>query len=176
MSFWRAQPRLTLKAARDEYGIAIDRFALAGSALEAEAAGTLSNQSGQMDITARLTRLEVLLPQAPGTLELATTLGRAGDTFSGVAELKGPHTSSAKLDGSVTLAGDADFTFAAAWNELERFVPQLAGRLSAEGTAERRKRRVAGCRHGRRPCRDCGRDRGPLYRKQRQPPICALMR
>ncbi|MCB4457429.1 translocation/assembly module TamB domain-containing protein [Leisingera sp. McT4-56] len=129
---------LDLKAARDENGIAIDRFALAGSALEAEAAGTLSNQSGQMDITARLTRLEVLLPQAPGTLELATTLGRAGDTFSGVAELKGPHTSSAKLDGSVTLAGDADFTFAAAWNELERFVPQLAGRLSAEGTAERR--------------------------------------
>ncbi|KIC30204.1 translocation/assembly module TamB domain-containing protein [Leisingera sp. ANG-S5] len=129
---------VALKAARDENGIAIDRFALAGSALEAAAAGTLSNQSGQLDITARLNRLEVLVPQAPGTLELATTLSRTGDTFSGVAELKGPHTSSAKLDGSVTLEGDADFTFAAAWNELERFVPQLAGRLSAEGMAERR--------------------------------------
>ncbi|MBY6058119.1 translocation/assembly module TamB domain-containing protein [Leisingera daeponensis] len=129
---------LALKAARDENGIAIDRFELAGSALEAAAQGTLSNQSGQMDITARLNRLEVLLPQAPGTLELATTLNRTGGTFSGVAELKGPQTSSAKLDGSVTLEGDADFTFAAALNELERFVPQLAGRLSAEGTAERR--------------------------------------
>ncbi|WP_264212670.1 translocation/assembly module TamB domain-containing protein [Leisingera thetidis] len=129
---------LALKASRDEAGIAIDRFALAGSALEASAAGTLNNDAGQMEISARLTRLEVLLPQAPGTLELTTSLTRTGQRLDGVAELTGPHSSSARLDGSVTLEGDADFTFAAAFNELERFVPQLAGRLTAEGTAERR--------------------------------------
>ncbi|UWQ73906.1 translocation/assembly module TamB domain-containing protein [Leisingera sp. M658] len=129
---------LALKAARDENGIAIDRFELAGSALLASAAGTLNSDAGRMEITARLNRLEVLLPQTPGALELATTLIRNGDTLDGVAELKGPHTSSAKLDGSVTLEGDADFTFAAALNELERFVPQLAGKLTAQGTAARR--------------------------------------
>lgn len=129
---------LVLKASRDEIGITVDTFELAGSALEASAAGTLNDQSGQMEITARLTKVEVLLPQAPGTLELATTLTRTGRRFDGVAELTGPHSSSAKLDGSVTLEGDADFDFAAAFNELERFVPELAGRLTAEGTAERR--------------------------------------
>ncbi|MBQ4825324.1 translocation/assembly module TamB domain-containing protein [Leisingera sp. HS039] len=129
---------LALKAARDENGIAIDRFELAGSALLASAAGTLNSDAGRMEITAKLNRLEVLLPQTPGALELATTLTRNGDTLKGVAELKGPHTSSAKLDGSVTLEGDADFTFAAALNELERFVPQLAGKLTAQGTAARR--------------------------------------
>uniref|UniRef100_UPI0035CD28A2 translocation/assembly module TamB domain-containing protein n=1 Tax=Leisingera aquaemixtae TaxID=1396826 RepID=UPI0035CD28A2 len=129
---------VALKASRDEIGIAVDTFELKGSALAASAAGTLNNDSGQMEITARLTRVEVLLPQAPGTLELATTLTRTGRRFDGVAELTGPHSSSARLDGSVTLEGDADFDFAAAFNELERFVPELAGRLTAEGTAERR--------------------------------------
>mgnify|MGYP003120594833 CR=1 FL=1 len=129
---------LALKAARDETGISIDHFELAGSTLEARAAGTLNSDAGRMEIGAKLNRLEVLLPQAPGTLELATTLTRNGDILSGVAELNGPHTSSAKLDGSVTLEGDADFTFAAALNELERFVPQLAGKLTAQGTAARR--------------------------------------
>ncbi|UWQ52987.1 translocation/assembly module TamB domain-containing protein [Leisingera caerulea] len=129
---------LALKASRDEVGITVDTFELDGSALEASAAGTLNNQSGQMEIAARLTKVEVLLPQAPGTLELATTLTRTGRRFDGVAELTGPHSSSAKLDGSVTLEGDADFDFEAAFNELERFVPELAGRLTAEGTAERR--------------------------------------
>ncbi|QDI74955.1 MULTISPECIES: translocation/assembly module TamB domain-containing protein [Leisingera] len=129
---------VALKASRDEIGIAVDTFELKGSALAASAAGTLNNDSGQMEISARLTRVEVLLPQAPGTLELATTVTRTGRRFDGVAELTGPHSSSARLDGSVTLEGDADFDFAAAFNELERFVPELAGRLTAEGTAERR--------------------------------------
>ncbi|WP_027243315.1 translocation/assembly module TamB domain-containing protein [Leisingera daeponensis] len=129
---------VALKASRDEIGIAVDAFELKGSALAASAAGTLNNDSGQMEITARLTKVEVLLPQAPGTLELATTLTRTGRRFDGVAELTGPHSSSARLDGSVTLEGDADFDFAAAFNELERFIPELAGRLTAEGTAERR--------------------------------------
>ncbi|WP_323780692.1 translocation/assembly module TamB domain-containing protein [Leisingera sp.] len=129
---------LALQAARDENGIVIDRFELAGSALQASAAGTLNSDAGRMEIGAKINRLEVLLPQAPGALELAAALTRNGDTLSGVAELKGPHTSSAELNGSVTREGDADFTFAAALNELERFVPQLAGKLTAGGTAARR--------------------------------------
>ncbi|OED50622.1 hypothetical protein AB838_01555 [Rhodobacteraceae bacterium (ex Bugula neritina AB1)] len=129
---------LALKAARDENGIAIDHFDLAGSALKAAATGTLNNQAGKLNITARLNRLEVLVPQAPGTLELATTLSRTGDTFSGVAELTGPHTSAAKLTGSVTLAGQADISFQAMLSELERFVPELAGKLQTQGTATRR--------------------------------------
>lgn len=129
---------LQLKAARDEDGIAIDHFDLSGSAIAATAAGTLNSDAGRMEITAELRQLEVLVPQNPGTLALAATLTRNGNRLSGVAELSGPHTSSAKLDGSVTLEGDADFSFAAALHELERFVPQLPGKLSADGTAKRR--------------------------------------
>ncbi|WP_152615729.1 translocation/assembly module TamB domain-containing protein [Leisingera sp. ANG-M1] len=129
---------LQLKAARDENGIAIDHLDLSGSAIAATAAGNLNSDAGQMEITAELKKLEVLVPQNPGTLALATTLTRNGNRLSGVAELTGPHASGAKLDGSVTLEGDADFNFAAALHELERFVPQLPGKLVADGTAKRR--------------------------------------
>ncbi|MFW8635533.1 translocation/assembly module TamB domain-containing protein [Cribrihabitans pelagius] len=129
---------LALSAARGETGLLIRRFQLDGEALEAAATGTLSSETGDITASAALKRLEVFLPQAPGRLALETTLTRTGDQFSGVATLTGPHSSRAELDGMVTLAGDADFTFDAAFEELERFVPQLAGQLAAEGRAARR--------------------------------------
>jgi translocation and assembly module TamB len=129
---------LDLTAARDTQGLHITHFALDGPALGASAAGTLSSETGQMEINAELKELELLVPQNPGSLALTTRMTRAGSRLSGVAELRGPNGSGAQLDGSVTLEGDADFTFSAGLDQLERFVPQLAGKLTAEGSAARR--------------------------------------
>lgn len=134
----RGTTALALTAARGEDGLTIDRFAVDGSAIAATAAGRLSSQDGQMEISARLKQLELLVPQSPGALALDASLNRRGSRFSGEALLEGPKGSQARLDGSVTLEGDADLNFAAALEQLERFVPQLAGKLAAEGTASRR--------------------------------------
>ncbi|MEL0435752.1 translocation/assembly module TamB domain-containing protein [Phycobacter sp. K97] len=127
-----------LVAARGAEGLRIDRFELDGESLSARAQGALSSNSGSLTATARLDGLERLLPEAPGSLELSADLSRSGDTISGQARLKGPRSSSATLDGDVQLSGDAAFTFDAILNELERFVPELAGAVEAKGRAERR--------------------------------------
>ncbi|WP_417474341.1 translocation/assembly module TamB domain-containing protein [Leisingera sp.] len=128
---------LTVKAARDAAGLSIDRFTLEGINLGANASGMLTSDRGRLDLDAELKRVEILAPQLPGRLKLTAGVTRQDDVFSGTAELSGPQNSSAQLDGSVTLAGAADFSFAAALEELERFVPQLAGKLAAEGHAKR---------------------------------------
>lgn len=129
---------LNLAAARDTQGLHIEDFTLDGSAIGANASGTLSSDSGLMEISAELKQLELLVPQNPGRLVLTTKLERSGNRFSGQAKLRGPNGSGAELDGWVTQAGDADLTFAAGLDELERFIPQLAGKLNAEGSATRR--------------------------------------
>lgn len=126
-----------LVAARGEEGIRIDHFELAGDNLSATAEGTLNSTSGSLIASARMEHLERLVPEAPGPLELSTTLTRNADTLSGNIRLKGPHSSNATLNGELSLNGDARFDFDAALNELERFVPELAGAVRAQGTAQR---------------------------------------
>ncbi len=127
-----------LVAARDTEGLRIDHFELEGQTLSATAKGALSSSTGSLTATARLEGLERLIPEAPGSLEISADLERNGDTLRGQAQLKGPHSSSAALEGEFQLSGDAAFTFEAALNELERFVPELPGALVASGRAERR--------------------------------------
>ncbi|MBQ4808594.1 translocation/assembly module TamB domain-containing protein [Phaeobacter sp. HS012] len=129
---------IALKAARDEAGLRIDRFELDAKALTAQANGQLGSTSGQLSLSATLKQLEKILPQAPGPLEFSADITRENQIFSGSAELRGPKSSRAELTGQMTTNGDGDLQFDAAINALERFVPTLAGSLSAKGTASRR--------------------------------------
>ncbi|MDE4143317.1 MAG: translocation/assembly module TamB domain-containing protein [Pseudophaeobacter sp. bin_em_oilr2.035] len=129
---------LKLVAARGTDGLRIDDFTLDSRALSATASGSLDSAAGRLSLTARLLELEQLVPEVPGTLELAADLTRDGDILSGQARLKGPHSSRADLEGSVQLDGSADLTFDAALNELQRFVPELPGVLAAKGEAQRK--------------------------------------
>ncbi len=129
---------VVLQARRDENGLHIDQLDLTTQALAAHVNGQLSSTSGQLDITAQLTDLATLLPQAPGPLRLAGNLSRLGTEFTGQLELTGPHQSTAQLSGSANLAGNADLDFTGELGQLQRFIPQLAGTLRAKGTAQRR--------------------------------------
>ncbi|MGR3762001.1 translocation/assembly module TamB domain-containing protein [Roseobacteraceae bacterium NS-SX3] len=128
---------LDVTAERGENGIRIDNFSLQGQELEASAKGRLSSTDGRLDLSARLQHLEMLLPQAPGPFSLTARVVRREDTFRGSAEAAGPHSSRAKLSGAVTLDGDAELSFDAAVDQLQRFVPGLAGRFAARGSARR---------------------------------------
>ncbi|MFS4582236.1 translocation/assembly module TamB domain-containing protein [Phaeobacter sp. C3_T13_0] len=129
---------IALKAARDETGLRIDQFELNAKALSAQANGQLGSTTGNLTLAATLKQLENILPQAPGALEFSANVSRENQTFSGIAELRGPKSSHAELTGQMNVNGDGDLDFGAAINALERFVPTLAGSLNATGTASRR--------------------------------------
>ena len=129
---------LKLQAARDAQGLRIDHFDLSNPALSAQAKGQLDSTTGSLNLTARLNDISPLVPQSSGPLELSADVTRDGDTLAGKVQLLGPHASRALLDGSIDSSGNADLTFDAALEELQRFLPELAGRLTAQGTASRR--------------------------------------
>lgn len=129
---------LIFQGQRNEAGLTIKSFRLDGSQISAEAHGNLDSQTGTLMLRAGLKDLSLVVPQTAGPLELTADVTRRGDLLTGVANLKGPHSSHAALDGSVRLNGDADFTFDAALNELERFLPELPGAGIASGQAARR--------------------------------------
>lgn len=128
---------LTFQGGRDEKGLQVRSLQLDGDQLTAQAHGNLDSQSGALKLQASLRDLNLVLPQMSGPLTLLGDVTRSGDTLTGAAQLTGPHSSFAKLDGSVGLGGDADFNFDAALNELERFLPELPGKVTALGHAQR---------------------------------------
>lgn len=132
------QTVLDLKAARSIEGIRIDRFALDGDHLRARASGRLDSRTGSLSFEAGLADLAAVVPENPGPLSITGDVTRQDDTLSGAVRLQGPHSSFAALEGQTDFGGNADFTFDAALDELERFVPEIAGKLTAAGRAARR--------------------------------------
>ena len=129
---------LSLQAARGTGGLRIDQFELSNPALSAQAQGQLNSTTGSLNLTARLNDIGPLLPQTSGPLNLSADITRDGDTLTGKVQLLGPNASSAVLDGTLDRSGAANMTFEAALNDLQRFLPELAGQLAAQGTASRR--------------------------------------
>ena len=128
---------LSMKAARDTSGLTLHRFALDGQALSASASGSLKSSDSALTFAAALDDLARVTPSVSGPLKLSGDLKQAGTVWTGDVALKGPDSSRADLSGSFDPAGDADLQFDAALDRLERFVPELAGQLTAQGSASR---------------------------------------
>lgn len=129
---------IAFQGGRDHTGLRIDSFRLDGDQISAQAQGDLDSQSGTLQLQAGIKEIGLVFPQTAGPLTFSADVTRAKDSLTGTARLDGPHASQAVLTGSAQLNGDADFTFDAALNELERFLPELPGKVIATGKAERR--------------------------------------
>ncbi|MCD9148356.1 translocation/assembly module TamB domain-containing protein [Pseudophaeobacter flagellatus] len=129
---------LTFAGGRDVSGLAVEGFQLNSGLITAQASGRLNSKVGALSLNARLKDLNPLLPQMSGPLDLQGEVTRSGNSLSGTLRLEGPHASFADLKGQATLDGAADFTFDAALEELQRFVPDLPGTLTATGKVQRR--------------------------------------
>ncbi|GHG93579.1 translocation/assembly module TamB domain-containing protein [Pseudodonghicola xiamenensis] len=127
---------LQLSAARGLDGLTIRNFDLKGQALSASASGTAKTADSALRFTAALDDLARVMPQVKGPLTLKGNLKQTGTTWSGDVNLKGPNKTFADLNGSFDPTGEADLTFNAALDRLERFVPQLSGQLTAKGRAQ----------------------------------------
>lgn len=128
---------LRLKAARGADGLRVDHFDLNNPTLSAQAQGKLDSTTGSLRLTARLKDIAPLLPQTSGPLELSADVTRDGDTLSGKAQLLGPNASRADLNGTINRDGTAGMTFDAILKDLQRFLPELAGELAAQGKVSR---------------------------------------
>ncbi|OIQ36417.1 MAG: translocation/assembly module TamB [Roseobacter sp. MedPE-SW] len=129
---------LSFRGTRGSNGLEVEKFELLGGQISAEASGTLNSRTGQLNVRADLEELNLLVPQVSGALTLEGDITRAGDKVTGQLHLKGPHASFAQVAGSAQLDGAADLTFEAVLAEVQRFVPELPGKLTALGTAQRR--------------------------------------
>lgn len=131
--------RTTLKAdaANSSAGLDVRAFNLNGTALSAEASGTLQNAGGKLTFNAALDDLGRITTAASGPLKLQGDVARTGSGFDGVVQLDGPSSSFAKLDGAANMDGSADFDFEATLNNLQRYVPEFPGSLTASGNAKR---------------------------------------
>ncbi|MGR3620886.1 translocation/assembly module TamB domain-containing protein [Pseudophaeobacter sp.] len=129
---------LRFKGGRGLTGIRVEVFQLQSGQLSAEATGDLDSRAGTLALKAGLKDLNLLVPQLTGPLDLQADVSRSGNSLSGAAKLTGPHSSFADLSGSVQLDGDADFTFDATLDQLQRLLPELPGKLTALGQAQRR--------------------------------------
>ena len=128
---------LALDAARGADGLTIRRFALDGTALSAQAQGTLKSVGSALSFRAALDDLARITPAVSGPLTLTGYLDQAERAWQGEIALKGPDKSYADLNGTFDPEGRADLTFDALFDRVERFVPELPGQLTAKGTARR---------------------------------------
>lgn len=110
-----------------------------------EPAGSLARLQGTMaaDGTIRATydatvaAMERFVPQLEGALTAKGTASRIDNAWDVEADVNGPTGSTARLDGSMAADGTIDATYDATITRIERFVPELAGSVSAKGTAQR---------------------------------------
>lgn len=126
-----------LDAARDTGGLDLRVLKLTGSALSADASGRLASTDSTVKFSAALDDLARVTPLISGPLTFSGSGTQAGTLWDGEVSLKGPDSSYADLSGTLDPKGNADLTFDAALDKLERFVPELAGSLRASGTARR---------------------------------------
>lgn len=94
--------------------------------------------AADIDFDARLAELKHFVPQVEGPL---TANGKATLTdgfWKTRAHVQGPHSSFADLTGSIDPKGDVDVLFDAALGQMERFVPQVPGAVSANGQVSRK--------------------------------------
>ncbi|MBE1282078.1 MAG: translocation/assembly module TamB [Rhodobacteraceae bacterium] len=128
---------LDFKGGRGFEGLRIDNFELLAAGFNATAKGNLTSDAGQLTLDAKLNDLGQFVPQSEGPLVLDADVTRDGRVFSGDLKVDGPNSSSAKMNGSVDMDGRADLNFDAVLAELQRFLPEISGELTARGSAQR---------------------------------------
>lgn len=128
---------LNLQAARDETGLEIRAFTINGTALTADARGSVRNGETNLNFDAKLDDLARVLPDVSGPVTVSGDVVQNESGMTGKIRANGPNGSMAKVDGTMSPDGAVDVTYDALLEKVERFVPQLAGAVQAQGRAAR---------------------------------------
>lgn len=104
----------------------------------AQLSGTMTPE-GEIDASydATFARIERFISQIVGSMNAKGTARRVKNAWQVASDVKGPSGSVARLDGSMSSAGDINASYDATFAKIERFIPQLIGSVNAKGTASR---------------------------------------
>lgn len=104
----------------------------------ARLSGTMTPEGGiDASYDATFARIERFVPQLVGSVNAKGTARRIENAWEVASDVKGPTGSVAQLVGSMTPDGTIDARYDATIAKVERFVPELAGSLNINGTANR---------------------------------------
>ncbi|MGR3322213.1 MAG: translocation/assembly module TamB domain-containing protein [Pseudooceanicola sp.] len=101
------QSDLVVEARIEGQTVALNRFVFDGTALEANASGTVAPDEIDLTLAATLDNLARLAPGLDGPLTVNGDVGRAGDTTRLDLRMQGPGGTTANVSGRVALPGGA---------------------------------------------------------------------
>lgn len=93
--------------------------------------------TADIDFDAAFADIGRFVPQLTGNMTAKGNAKQIDGIWHTKATVKGANSSFAKLDGTLDPKGNADFAFDAAFDQMERFMPEFAGTLTAKGRASR---------------------------------------
>ncbi|WP_254428699.1 MULTISPECIES: translocation/assembly module TamB domain-containing protein [unclassified Ruegeria] len=128
---------LTVDAQNGDQGLEVRNFRLQGSAISANASGKVAREAGGLNYFVQLDDVARITQTLSGPLTLEGNVAPTSSGLEGTANLRGPDSSYATLEGSVDSDGAADLVFDAKLNRIERFAPEFPGTIAANGTAKR---------------------------------------
>ncbi|WP_254429182.1 MULTISPECIES: translocation/assembly module TamB domain-containing protein [unclassified Ruegeria] len=128
---------LTVDAQNGDQGLEVRNFRLQGSAITANASGKVAREAGGLNYFVQLDDVARITQTLSGPLTLEGNVAPTSSGLEGTANLRGPDSSYATLEGSVDSDGAADLVFDAKLNRIERFAPEFPGTIAANGTAKR---------------------------------------
>ncbi|WP_255431659.1 translocation/assembly module TamB domain-containing protein [Ruegeria sp. THAF57] len=128
---------LTVDAQNGDQGLEVRNFRLQGSAISANASGKVAREGGGLNYFVQLDDVARITQTLSGPLTLEGNVAPTSSGLEGTANLRGPDSSYATLEGSVDSDGAADLVFDAKLNRIERFAPEFPGTIAANGTAKR---------------------------------------
>lgn len=104
----------------------------------ARIAGSMSAEGDlKANYDATFAKIERFIPQVVGSINAKGTASRVDESWKVASDVTGPTGSVANLAGSMTPDGTINARYDATIAKLERFVPELAGSLNINGTANR---------------------------------------
>ncbi|WP_254447309.1 translocation/assembly module TamB domain-containing protein [Ruegeria sp. HKCCA5426] len=133
----KGRTTLTVDAQNGDQGLEVRNFRLQGSAISANASGKVAREAGGLNYFVQLDDVARITQTLSGPLTLEGNVAPTSSGLEGTANLRGPDSSYATLEGSVDSDGAADLVFDAKLNRIERFAPEFPGTIAANGTAKR---------------------------------------
>lgn len=128
---------LRIDAASRGDGADLRSLTLTGPALQVRASGFASPTDPDLTAQITLDDLSRILPPLPGETTLSAALTQQDGALLAQLDLDAPNDSFAQTRARVVRDGPITVDFDGRMNQLERFMPQFPGALTAKGTAER---------------------------------------
>ena len=129
--------QLNVALARDTTGTHLRTFTLQSPSLSADASGSVSSKATDLNITAKLDDLGLVVPAVPGPVSVDGTLKQADGAWQGDLSVTAPNDSTIDVTASVPPQGTAQITARGNIGALPGILPDGLAPIDIDGQATR---------------------------------------